>query len=137
MKKTFEIGQSNELIKAGKIYDLHNMYDFIGLVLKAKGRQLDLLFKPNPEYGKDQLPISLNFEQIDYLELSPNFGTRVISGLDEMGYKNPEDCEDEWLMDEQQAICSDHLFFRMDDGDFIRVHCRNADLVEAANLISN
>jgi len=136
MNKGFEIGQSNEIIKAGKIYDLHNLYDFIGIVLKAKDRRLQLLFEPNPEYGKGQLPISLNFEEIDYLEFSPNFGTRVISGLDEMGYKNPEDRDDEWLMDEKQATSNDHLFFRMDGGDFIRVHCQNTDIVEATTLIS-
>lgn len=132
MKKSFEIGQSNEVIKAGKIYDLHSQYDFIGVVLKAKDRRLQILFEPNPEYGKGQLPIWLSFEEIDYLEFSPNFGTRVVSGLSEMGYKNPEDRDDEWLMDEQQATCDEHLFFRLDGGDFIRVHCQYANLVEAA-----
>jgi len=36
MKKGFEIGQSNEIIKTGKIYDLHNIYEFIGVFLNAK-----------------------------------------------------------------------------------------------------
>jgi len=134
MNKGFEIGQSNEIIKAGKVYDLHNRYEFIAVVLKAKDRRLQLLFEPNQEYRKDELPISLNFEEVDYLEFSPNFGTRVISGLDEMGYKSPEDQDDEWLMNEQQATPNDHLFFRMDGGDFIRVHCKNVDLVEATKL---
>jgi len=136
MKKGFEIGQSNEVIKADKIYDLHNMYNFIGVVLIAKDRRLHILFEPNPEYGKSQLPILLSFEEIDYLEFSPNFGTRIISGLDEIGYKNPEDRDDEWLMDEQQATCNDHLFFRMDGGDFIRIHCQNADIVETEYIIN-
>lgn len=130
MNKSFEIGQSNEVIKADKIYDLHNQYDFIGVVLETKNRRLQILFEPNPEYGKGQLPIKLNFEEIDYLEFSPNFGTRYISGLDEMGYKNPDDRDDEWLLNEQQATCNNHLFFRMDGGAFIRVHCQNADLFE-------
>lgn len=136
MKKGFVIGQSNELIKAGKVYDLHNLYDFVGIVLKGKDCRLQILFEPNSEYGKDQLPISLNFEAIDYLEFSPNFGTRVVDGLDEMGYKNPEDRDDEWLMDEQQATSDDHLIFRLDGGDFIRVHCQYADIVEATKLTS-
>jgi len=136
MKKGFRIGQSNEIVKSGKIYDLHNLYDFVGIILKGKERRLQILFDPNLEHGKDQLSISLNFEEIDYLEFSPNFGARVISGLEEIGYKNPEDRDDEWLMDEQQATSSDHLFFRLDGGDFIRVHCQNADLAEAPKLIS-
>lgn len=129
MNKGFEIGQNNEIIKAGKIYDLHNLYDFIGLVLKPRESRLRLLFEPN-SYGKGESPISLIFEGINYLEFSPNLGTRSISGLDEMGYKNPEDHDYEWLMDEQQATSSDHLFFLMDGGDFVRVYCRNADVVE-------
>jgi hypothetical protein len=130
MNKSFKIGQSNELVKASKIYDLHNLYDFICLVLKTGERRLQLLFEPNQRYGKNQSPISINFEEIDYLEFSPNFGARVVQGLDEMGYKNPEDRDDEWLMEEGQATPNDHLFLRMDNGEYIRIHCRNADLVE-------
>ncbi len=134
MEKSFEIGQSNEIIKTGKVYDLHNLYNFVGVILKGNSRQLQILFEPNSEYGKNQLPISLNFEEIDYLEFSPDFGVRVVSGLDEMGYKSPEDRDDEWLKGEKHITPEDHLFFRLDEGDFIRVHCRKADLVEVAKL---
>lgn len=95
-----------------------------------------LLFEPRTEYRKHQLSITLCFEEIDYLEFSPNFGSRVISGLDEIGYKTPEDRDDKWLMNEQQATHNDHLFFRMDGGEYIRIHCQNADLFETAKLIS-
>ncbi len=135
MKKSFVIGQSIELIKAGKVYDLHNTYDFVGITLIGKIRRLQVYFEPNPEYGKGKPTVSLIFEEIYYLEFSHNFGAQVISGLDEIGYKNPEDHDDEWLMDEQQATLDDHLFFRLDDGNFIRVHCKNADIVEATKLI--
>ena len=136
MKKGFEIGQSNEIIKTGKIYDLHNIYEFIGVFLNAKKRRLRLLFEPRTEYRKHQLSITLSFEEIDYLEFSANFGSRVISGLDEIGYKTPEDRDDKWLINEQQATPNDHLFFRMDGGEFIRIHCQNADLFETAKLTS-
>lgn len=130
MNKGFRIGQSNEIIKAGKIYDLHNLYDFIGIFFTSKACRLEISFKPIPEFGDGKVPISLIFEGIDYLEFSPQFWTKNISGLDEMGYKNPEDHDDEWLLSEKQASFNDHLFFRMDSGDFIRIHCQNADLVE-------
>jgi hypothetical protein len=136
MKKGFVIGQSNELIKAEKVYDLHNLYDFVGIILKGKDRCLQMLFEPNPEHGKGSLSVLLVFEKIDYLEFSPNFGAQVICGLDEMGYKNPEDRDDEWLMGEQHATPNDHLFFRLDGGNFIRVHCKNADIFESTKLIS-
>lgn len=41
MKKGFEIGQSNEIIKTGKIYDLHNIYEFVGVFLNAKKGDCD------------------------------------------------------------------------------------------------
>ena len=131
MKKSFEIGKGgNEVIKAGKAYDLHNLYDFVGIVLKTKDRHLQLLFTPNAEYGENEPPILLNFEDVDYLEFSPNFGMRTFSGLEEMGYKKHGDRDYDWLMDEQQATSDDHLFFRMDGDEFVRLHCRYADLVE-------
>ena len=131
MKKEFLLGQSNEVIKAGKIYDLHNLYDFVGIVLKWKDRQLRMLFEPRPDFREKGAPVSLVFEEIDYLELSLNCGSRVIQNLDEMGYKNPDDQDDEWLLDEQQSTPNDHLFIRLEGNDFIRVHCQHADIVEA------
>ncbi len=136
MEKTFSLGQSNELIKAGKIYDLQNLYNFVGLVLKGKERQLQILFEPNLDSGNKGSSVSLVFDEIDYLELSPNFGSRVITGLDEMGYKSPDDRDDEWLLSEQQSTLDDHLFVRLDGADFIRVHCKHADIVEALKPVS-
>ncbi|MEJ1338508.1 MAG: hypothetical protein RPU40_06480 [Candidatus Sedimenticola sp. (ex Thyasira tokunagai)] len=136
MKKEFLLGQSNEVIKADKIYDLHNLYDFVGIALNGKDRQLRILFEPSPSYGERSVSVSLVFNEIDYLELSSNFGSRVIQNLDEMGYKNPDDQDDEWLLDEQQSTPNDHLFIRFEGNDFIRVHCQHADIVEAAKLVS-
>ncbi len=101
MKKGFKIGQSNEIIKTDKIYHLHNVHEFVGVFLNAKERRLLLLFEPNTEYRKHQLSITLSFKEINYLEFNPNFGSRVISGLDEIGYKTPEDSDDKWLMNAQ------------------------------------
>ena len=130
MKKAFLLGQSNEVIKDSKVYDLHNQYDFSGIVLKWDDRRLKVLFNPRTDYGDMGAPISLVFNEIDYLELDLDFGSRVIQNLDEMGYKNPDDQDDEWLLDEQQATPKDHLFIRLEDNNFIRVHCKHADIVE-------
>ncbi len=127
MKKNFRIGQSNELIQQGIVYDLHNMYDFVKLVFTLKSRNLQLLFEPCEEY-KDLQAVRLIFEQVDYLVLSPDFFIREVTCLDEVGYKSPGDHDDEWLMNEQQATCSDHLFFRMLGGNYIRIHSQHAFL---------
>ena len=136
MKKEFLVGQSNELIKAHKIYDLHNLYDFVGLVLKGNKRQIQVLFGPNLDSGNMGVPIALVFDEIDYLELSLRFESGIIRGLDEMGYKNPDDRDDKWLLGEQQSTSDDHLFFRLDNADYIRVHSQRADIVETAKPTS-
>ena len=51
MKKAFLLGQSNEVIKDSKVYDLHNQYDFSGIVLKWDDRRLKVLFNPRTDYG--------------------------------------------------------------------------------------
>lgn len=135
MKKGFLVGQSNEVVKEGKIYDLHNEYDFSGIAVNGT-KQLRVLFEPNSESGSDNMPVSLLFDEIDYLELSRNFGSRAVQSLDELGYKTPDDHDNEWLLGEQQASNGDHLFIRLDGVDFIRVHSRSADLVEASTPVS-
>lgn len=135
MKKNFEIGQSNEVIKSGEIHDLHNLYDYVGIILRGNNRQLQILFTPNSGHCEGKLPISLCFEGIDYLEFSPNFGSKVISSLDEMGYKNSDDFDDEWLLSQEQATNDDHLFLRLDNDSFIRIHSEFATLIETKKLV--
>lgn len=130
MNKGFEIGNSNEVLKADKVYDLHNLYEFMGVVLDTKIRQVRVIFEPISEFGADRTPVSLCFKDVDYLEFSPNFGAQVIDGLDEMGYKSPGDFDDEWLKTEKQAAPEDHLFFRMDGGHFVRIHSKYAEFNE-------
>jgi len=48
-----------------------------------------------------------------------------------MGYKNPDDIDDNWLMTEKQANSNDHLFLRFDKNDFIRIYCQEALAMEA------
>ena len=126
MNKSFEVGQSNELVREDGHFDLHNQFDFVGLTIGAD-RTARLLFRPNPEHGGDNPPVLVEFRDVDYLELSPGFGTRPVLGLDEMGYMSPEQEEDDWLMTESQATNADHLLFRL-FCDHVRIHAREARL---------
>ena len=136
MKKEFLLGQSNEVIKAGRVYDLHNLYDFVGIMLTRKSRQLRVLFKPSSAFNGNEVPISFVFDDIDYLEFSLDFSSPAIHNLDEMGYKNPNDYDDDWLLDELQSTLDDHFFIRLESNDFIRVHCQHADIIEYVKFAS-
>lgn len=127
MNKNFAIGQSNELVQNGTVYDLHNLFDFAGMIIGSK-KWVRMLFEPNAKHGKGQRSITLDFADVDYLELSSKFGSRCIPDLDEVGYKSPGDQDDEWLTGEQQATSDDHLFFRFGSEDYVRIHCKHVDL---------
>lgn len=130
MEKNFIINNgANEVIVEHEMYDLHNVYDFSGVLLEPKDQYLQLSFSPILEFGRGKIPLSIIFRKITFLEFSSGFGTRKFSGLDEVGYKSPEDTDYDWLMNEEQSCENDHLFFRMDGDEYIRVYAEYADLI--------
>lgn len=129
MNKNFIVGQSNELMIDSKIYDLHNCYDYEGLLL-TNFRTLELIFSPNKDHGKDNNPIRIHFEAVDYLEFSDNFGTSILYEVMEVGYKSPGDFDDNWLLTEKQSSGPDHIFFRFSENEFIRIYSKSAELRE-------
>lgn len=129
MQKNFRVGKNNELIHEGRVYDLHNQYDFGGLFMDGRG-MLRLLFKANAEHGAGLPSIGVEFHDVDYLELSESFASAVVPDLDEVGYKNPGDWDDNWLLSEKQAGAASHLFFRFSGDHYLRVHSGSARLRE-------
>lgn len=129
MEKNFKVGQSNELIQGGESFDLHNCYDFSKLHLE--GNQAFLGFEPNPEHGKNLSPVLVKFDGLIYFAVSPDFCSTAQVDLDEIGYKSPDDFDDEWLLREEQAEENDHIFFRFIGGQSVRVLASKAELVRA------
>jgi hypothetical protein len=127
MRKNFEIGLSIELVQGGRVYDLHNCYYFSGIVIGSE-QSVEIAFDPDRVHGIESPPLIIRFDAVDYLELSPGFGVRDTRDLDEVGYKNPDDRDDEWLQSEFQSDRGDHLFFRVGSDDFIRIHSQRACL---------
>ena len=131
MDKNFKVGQSNELVQGDKIFDLHNCYDFSGFFLRNDYTAF-LAFGPNAEYGIGLPPVLLEFCRLDYLMLSSDFFTLDRIDLDEIGYKSPNDIDDQWLLGEDQADSECHIFFRFLGGHFVRMHGSRAELREAS-----
>jgi hypothetical protein len=133
MVKHFRVGQSNELVSGEIVYDLHNLYDYVGCLLKGN-RSFCLFFMPSKTHGTGHVPIGVEFVDVDILEFSPNFGACCVVDLEEMGYKPPSDRDDNWLLREDQATTSDHLFFRFASNAYIRVHSKQALIREGVIL---
>jgi hypothetical protein len=131
MNRDFRVGQSNELIKGERIYDLHNCFDFDGLEL-SKPDELRLFFKPNPIHGRGHTKVLVYAQGVDRLSLSSGFGPKTVKDLEEIGYKSPGDDDDNWLLSQKQADPYDDLFFRFNDGHFVRFHSKSALLIETS-----
>jgi hypothetical protein len=128
MEKNFLLGQSNELIKDGKIYDIHTCFDLEKFVLR--GSDAEIVFRPNSVYGLGHPTIKLDIQNLDYLEVSPNFRAESVTDIDEVGYKQRDDRDDNWLLTESQSKGVGDLFFRFHGGHFIRFHGSRVDLNE-------
>ncbi len=122
MIKNFELDQSSAIIYSDDVYDLHNCYDYIGVTIVGKSCELKIKFELIIDYGKGKPTLSLVFKNIKYLEFNKNFGSIKITGIEELGYKNPNDTDDSWLLNKDQATKYDHLFIRLENNEFIRVY---------------
>ena len=133
MRRIFKLGQSNEVVKAGHVYDLHNDYAPIAVVFDTQNNELRILFK-RLSADKAAPRLALVFNEVDVLKINGNIGASGFSGLDEMGYKGADDDDYDWLATEAQCAVSDHMIFRFDSGATVRVHSATADIVEVQAL---
>lgn len=129
MNRDFRVGQSNELIKGERIYDLHNCFDFDGLDVSEAG-ELRLTFKPSAIHGGGYSSVFVFAQGVDRLTVSSDFGPTTVKDLEEIGYKSTDDEDDNWLLTQKQATPSDDLFFRFNDGHYVRFHSESTSLIE-------
>ena len=129
MDKNFIVGQANELIREGRIYDLHNCFDFDYLTILEDG-DFRLAFKPNASHGGGYTPVLLCAKGVNHFEVSPNFGPTTVHHLEEIGYKSCGDEDDNWLLNQSQATVADDLFFRFNDGHYVRFLSLSVSLTE-------
>ncbi len=129
MDKNFFIDNAVAIGVEDHLCDLHNFYDFKELKIDACVKAVSLLFVLNVQVEKDktmQKEVSIKFRGVEYFELSPNFVHKLTCNLEEIGYKNPGDMDVDWLIDENKSEKSDHLFFRFDSDEFIRIYSKTA-----------
>lgn len=135
MDRNFQLGQSNEVIHSGKVYDLHNDYLPTAIFVDPERNTLRVIFKRLAD-DENGASVVLQFRDLHTLEFGGNFGASNAAGLDEMGYKDIDDYNYDWLSTESQSKESDHLVLRFDGGATIRVYCATAEIVENSTLQS-
>jgi hypothetical protein len=130
MKKTFSIPSSIEIAYEGCNHDLHNCYSFSQLEFYCKGKSLRIHFDADAAYVKNTSPksIIIQFDMVDYFQISPDFVNQITPDFEELGYKNPDDMDIDWLLQEEESSPDDHLMFAFSGGAYLRVHSQYADI---------
>jgi len=125
MTKTFVVDRGVEIVQEEVTYDLHNNYAISGIAFISEG---DLVVIFNQLKGKGSLLIRC--VGLDYIAMSICVSRASLIFIDEVGYKDPSDNNDEWLMTEEQASSKDHLYFRLEGGGYLRFHCESCRIDE-------
>ncbi|MES2403693.1 MAG: hypothetical protein V4567_05055 [Pseudomonadota bacterium] len=110
----------------GKHFDLHSFYSLEGFVVNPASGTVLLKFSSIKEFRDkvhDVQMLTLEFSEITYLEFSPKFCTNTTDSLEEIGFKSPDDRDDNWLKNLEQSEPDDHLFVRLSSLEFFRVRC--------------
>lgn len=136
MHRNFSVGQANELVLDGRIFDLHNWYDFTSLVIFSEKR-VQLWFTPSPEHRDNGDVLVIDVQGVGALEITQDVLLGNARDLDEIGYKNPEDGDLDWLIGEHQATSADHLVFRFGPSDYVRVYGDRAQLHVRENVLTH
>lgn len=122
MKKNFLVDRAVCLSCEGNYFDLHNCYDFQGFDFDVKRKTFCLNFTLVPESTDLKRNVSIKFTNVNNIEFSSEFFTHINRNLSELGYKSTDDQDYDWLMDEDKSLPQDHLFFRFEGDQYIRLH---------------
>jgi hypothetical protein len=130
MKRNFKIEHGVEIWKDYIFIDLHNLYELNKIILSKANKLLYIIFCRNkyPEPKSLKLPSKTMFvfRGIQHIEISDNFYNRDIKQLEEIGFKSPNDQNLDWLIPEAKSEKDDHIIFRFEEDEYIRISCDEA-----------
>lgn len=124
MEKNFLVDQAIGLSCEEHYFDLHNCYDFQGFDFDVIEKTFCLNFTIASESQDLKQKVSIKFVGVDTLEFSNGFFIHINRNLSEIGYKSADDQDHDWLVGEDKSSPQDHLFFRFEADQYIRLHGR-------------
>jgi hypothetical protein len=128
MVKNFTVANSVGISVGTCHCDLHNEFHVSQIAIDFEHRALTISLvqawgiQPDTQARR----LQLRFVDVDFVRLSEGAMNGSTRGVDELGYKNPTDFDHDWLIDESRASAADHLFLRLNNDEFVRVHSRIA-----------
>lgn len=126
MIKNFIISSSVNLKFDGQEPDLHNCYRVQTITHCSQTRTFKIIFSQTYPPNAPTTLITLEFSNTAILSVSENIFNLKEPYLEEMGYKNPDDTDLDWLIEQRKSTPDDHLILRFCDDEYIRVYCDRA-----------
>lgn len=109
-----------------KHYDLHSFFSVSRVILDPSEGTVAIEFSSFEEF-REQVhgarTLRLTFSGVDHVEVSPGLCKSRSDTVDEFGFKDPNDRDDEWLKPTDRAERYDHLFVRFSSLEFVRLAC--------------
>lgn len=119
MKLNHRLDQLIALQSGQGYFDLHNDYELVSALrdstrcyLHFVKRTVNWVKAPDPSH------LALVFEQVQYFQQSE--GLQLPNSIQEIGFKEPNSLDVDWFMELSEAG-TDHLLFRLEDDQFIRI----------------
>ena len=134
MKKNFIVDKGVYLLNQDNCYDLHNNYHFHQCtIIPNKATIILIWLRLDKEWVQDNQPkeVVINFKNVSFFVISDNiFNDRIVQ-IQEIGYKDPDDKDLDWLNNESFFLEDSHIIFRFENDEFMRIHAEYAEVKEA------
>lgn len=131
MKKNFALNDDSISFQiANHYFDVHNGFHLCGLEIDFIAKQMTIRFSTSNTPLMDQMheKLTLLFRGVDFLTVNIGNIGKINCDVAELGYKQPDDFDHDWLMREKNCSSEAHLFIRFEGDEFIRIHGETVEL---------
>ncbi len=134
MRRNFRVKQGVEIWIDDKFVDLHNMYSLSEIFYSMASSLLTMIFCRNKYPAPKDLVLPqktvLVFSNLLHIEISDGLLSGHVNQLEEIGYKNPDDLDLDWLITDEKSSDEDHIVLRFQGDEFVRIGCEAANFNE-------
>lgn len=127
MVRNFKIHNSIAIQSNSSYFDLHNCYDLESIrLLICNESSLEMNFEITDGHWvptNSQKRIQIVFQKIKNLEFSQLLLRDFSPNIEEIGFKEANDHDYDWLLTEEQPDNDCHIFFRFENEEYLRLYC--------------
>ncbi|WP_341224499.1 hypothetical protein [uncultured Arcticibacterium sp.] len=128
MKTEFKIDNSIALEVNGIYIDLHNFYHLHDLNIEIPYNRITLRWEKSEKWISEKSPetCEIVFSSVSFFQMSEHFYMEHPTNLEEIGFKEPDNFDHDWLGAQEHSNEKDHIFFRFRGDEFLRIYAKKA-----------